>query len=330
MDLSEILGNGVLNTSDLDGMQFGHSKQLTVLGWSGKSNYDKLYIVRCEICKHDSEMFGEGIFKSIKSNLVRCNLPCGCSSNPKFTENQNRIIVQRWATDKGFVFKGWVGQYKGSNTKIHLVCPRHGDWKSSRISGIRNKKCCPKCRDFIKNEENKLSDQEMISRFVESKAFSEDSIFIRSPRATLGNPFGRFWYVFCPECGEINESDAYRLAQGQVPCSCSMEMSRICYINLVIDNGIVVAIKFGRTSKSGKIRSAVISRKSVYTIENYADWVFETYERCVAAERKVKEILPSGYVLKRDLPQGFSETLSPIHIEKVIEIYESFGGKRNE
>ena len=275
-------------------------------------------------------MFGEGIFRSIKSNLLRGNLPCGCSNNPKFSEDQNRILIGRWAEEKGFVFKGWVGEYIGSRTKVHLVCHRHGDWKTSRVCGILKKKCCPKCRELFTNVENRLTDEEIISRFMNSQSFSEDSVFMRSPRSTNGNPFGRFWYVFCPDCGEINESESYRLAMGQMPCSCSMERSRICYINFIIDNETIVAIKFGRTSKSGRLRSGAISRNSAYTVQNYADWIFENYEKCLAAERKVKESLPSGYVLKRDLPQGFSETLNPLYIEEVIKIYESYGGIKIE
>ena len=67
--------------------RYGTEGQLEVIGWSGKKCGDhKFYILRCSKCGQDSELFGEGYFKSLKSNLVRGLVPCGCSNIPKWSK----------------------------------------------------------------------------------------------------------------------------------------------------------------------------------------------------------------------------------------------------
>ena len=56
---------------------FGEEGQLEVVGWSGKraGRNDKFYVGRCTKCSQDSELFGEGYFRSLKVNLIQKSLP---------------------------------------------------------------------------------------------------------------------------------------------------------------------------------------------------------------------------------------------------------------
>ena len=66
--------------------RFGEEGQLEVVGWSGKSWSAKFYILKCNKCSQDSELFGEGYFRSVKSVLVKGQVPCGCSRNPNWSQ----------------------------------------------------------------------------------------------------------------------------------------------------------------------------------------------------------------------------------------------------
>lgn len=49
--------------------KFGKEGQLEVVGWSGKSGSNNLYILMCLTCNQDSELFGEGYFRSVKGGF---------------------------------------------------------------------------------------------------------------------------------------------------------------------------------------------------------------------------------------------------------------------
>ena len=59
--------------------KFGKDNQLTVVGWSGKCSTNIIYLLHCSECAKDTELFGEGYFKSLKSNLTKSQIPCGCA-----------------------------------------------------------------------------------------------------------------------------------------------------------------------------------------------------------------------------------------------------------
>jgi hypothetical protein len=71
-------------STPLVSLVFGEEGQIEVVGWSGNKDGkgDKLYILKCNKCSKDSELFGEGYFRSTKGNLVKGAVPCGCSKSP--------------------------------------------------------------------------------------------------------------------------------------------------------------------------------------------------------------------------------------------------------
>ena len=74
--------------------RFGEEGQLQVIGWSGRQRTHKLYILKCVKCLQDSELFGNGLFKCSKSNLIKGQIPCGCGKS-RWTELQKTIIARR-------------------------------------------------------------------------------------------------------------------------------------------------------------------------------------------------------------------------------------------
>ena len=58
--------------------------------------------------------------------------------------------------DKGFKFKNFIGEFKGSSTKLNLICKIHGEgqlyankWEPTAVNIIRNRGC-PKCKGTYK------------------------------------------------------------------------------------------------------------------------------------------------------------------------------------
>lgn len=306
----------------LSGVAFGEEDQLQVVGWSGKSGGNKYYILKCSTCSQDIELFGGGYFKSRKSNLVKGTVPCGCSKIPKWSQEQFSILCSRKANELGYTFLGFAGEWKGCYTKIKMSCIKHGEWSSGSINCLIYKVAgCPGCRiDIITKP-----DDVMIQSFNESKAFHPDTKFWRSERVDSRGATA-YWHVSCPECGEIGEATSGGLQKGNRPCACSPQRQQECYINWLIDfQDNAVVIKFGIANNS-KHRILSQDRQSLYKLRQYQVYSFPSVQQCKQAERECKKELETGVVLKRDMPDGWTETTWSYNIGKVVDIYKRNGG----
>ena len=306
---------------------FGEEGQLEVVGWSGRSSSGaKCYVLKCNNCSQDYELFGEGVFKSIKSNIVnKCHIPCGCTRTPRWSKEQFSVICTRKAEELGYKFLSFVGEWKGANTKIKMLCEKHGEWDSSSINNLNNHSYgCSRCNMSSKFPSAK-ADVEIIQSFIDSGAFHPDTEFWRSDRVRSRNKRD-FWFMFCPECGQQGEAQITHLQLGQRPCACSPMRQQECYINQLIDDcNNTVGIKFGVANNSEK-RLNQQNRHSAYTLKQHSVYTFPSVQQCKQAERECKKELETGVVLKRDMPDGYSETTWAYNIGRVKDIYERNGG----
>ena len=300
---------------------FGEEGQLEVVGWSGRDGSHKYYILKCSKCSQDSELFGEGVFRSRKSSLANGNVPCGCAFNPKWTQEQFSVLCSRKAKELGYDFLGFIGEWKGNNTKISMSCEKHGEWNSGTVTHLTiSERTCPRCR-----ANNIKPDDVMTASFLASKAFHPDTKFWRSERLT-SQGWAAYWYVYCPECGEQGESTSGSLQLGQRPCACNMHRQQEAYINWVVDGREnAVAIKFG-IARDSKQRIKSQDRQSLYEVRQYQVYSFPSVADRKQAERECKKELETGVVLKRDMPDGWTETTWSYNIGKVVDIYKRNGG----
>lgn len=327
MNLKDLVGNSGLQQDgwSLTEPSFGEDNQLTVVGWSGRDAGHKVYITRCTLCCKDSELFGEGYFRSFKGHLRAGCLPCGCSNYTKWSKEQYVILCQRSAEELGYKFLGFVGEWKASKTKVDLQCRYHGNWTRCVIHHLLSSKAgCPDCFAINIGKQNTKPDQVMISSFHASGAFHPDTKFWRSEREdNLGHK--RYWLMSCPECGSVGESISSNLQLGQRSCACNNHRQQECYINLIIDDYNITAIKFG-VARDSKQRIKQQDYKSTYTLKQYRVYTFPSVHQCRQAERECKKELECGVVLKRDMPDGYTETTWVYNLDKIIEIYERNGG----
>lgn len=66
------------------------------------------YIVECEVCSKDKELWPEGSIHSKKHLISKGKSGCGCYKGTRWTESQYKLIIERKCGDLGFKFKGFV------------------------------------------------------------------------------------------------------------------------------------------------------------------------------------------------------------------------------
>lgn len=309
---------------------FGEEGQLEVVGWSGEQGRgSKLYILKCCECSKDSELFGEGYFKSQKGGLIRGMIPCGCSKSYRRTEKQWEIICKRVVSDRDLEFIGFEGEWKNSNTKVRILCKKHGPWDTGTITSTVNGGCgCPKCHVENIWRTSIKPDDVMIASFFDSGCFHPDTKFWRSERRGYRG-HKTFWFMHCPDCGITGEAFSGHLQRGTRPCSCTIHRQQEAYINLILNDGVPLAVKFGIANSSSS-RVQTQNRKSIYDIQLYLIYVFPNITSCKKAERECKQELECGVVLRQEMPDGYTETTHISEIGKIEEIYARNGGVKLE
>lgn len=331
MDLTEVLGTNSLQQDEYSqsGVVFGSNRQLSLVGHDGGKSWNKYYILKCATCSQDSELFGEGYFRSVKSVLIKGVIPCGCSKSVKWSIHQYNILCSRKAKELGYTFLGFVGEWRGINTKIKMLCEKHGEWDTGNTQHLINgERGCPKCKLDTLSVIKRKPDDTMIQSFFDSGSFHPDTKFWRSDRLN-SRGCKSYWNLGCPECGEQVESNGTNLQKGAMPCGCSVQQQQQCYIGILSDEGSNIAIKFG-IAKNSKQRIKLQDRKSAYEVKQHSIYLFDSVFDCKKAERDCKQELECGIVLKRDMPDGYTETTWIYNLDKIIEIYERNGGVKIE
>lgn len=324
---------GEIIEDEFTGSVFGKDGQLKVLGKCEKwhhpfGKYAWLYAVQCSVCQKDPELYGDGIFKSIKSSLVKGQIPCGCSLSARRDETYYKIICNRKALELGYKFHGWAEEFSDRKTKLILECPEHGVWKSGIINNFTNRSVgCPDCKAELVGKRFAKSNNSHILEFMATGSFAEGTVFTRSERVdNLGRK--AYWQVFCPICRITATAATSSLKQGSKPCECSRSRQKIAYIKEIVRAGVSVALKFGITSNVEQ-RIKYFKRKTELEIKILDTYVFETVAGCRNAERKCIETLECGIIEKSEMGDGFTETTYVKNLEAIREIYEKFGGKKS-
>lgn len=211
---------------------FGKDNQLTVIGWKGKDKYRKYYTIKCSKCSEDPELFGDGVFKISKGNLVRGLTPCGCSSKPYWTENQYKTLVERRCDSLGIEFCSFIGDFNGNQTKLKLKCYNHGIWGTTTVNGLLIKKSsCPSCGFVCSKEASTKEDSLHVRNFMSTGKFKEGTKFWRSERLDTRNKVA-YWNYTCPTCSAdeyveaglcsgVFEGHISGLIRGILSCRCS-------------------------------------------------------------------------------------------------------------
>lgn len=217
------------NTGVAAGDRFGPQGQLEVVSEPDSSH--KVEVV-CSTCNKDVELFGEK-FIVRKYELTRGRLPCGCSSVPKWSKEQQLLRTRRKLEALRYELVGVVGEWKANSTKLSIKCDKGHGWETTTIARVLAGAQCPTCQDIARAIKHRQPDEQQIEQFMLSGKFLEGTKFTRSVESS-GGVQGKFpyWDVECPVCKEdhytkagscsgVFKALATNLTKGKLPCRCA-------------------------------------------------------------------------------------------------------------
>lgn len=320
---------GPLEQDNLVDYVYGKAQQLTVVGFSllGTDRY-KQYIVKCNICAEDPELFGEGFFSIYASNMKKGNMPCGCAAK-HWSEAQQIVRVERQARIKGYKFVSWLGDFKTTKarTKLLMLCCEHGLWGSTELkSFVCVGHGCPSCAEIQRSITRTKPDHLRVEKILSSGHFTQGTTFKRLTDHS-SNPL---WEINCPDCKETYTRAECNLIKLGKACVCSGTVSsrqKYSYINLVQDGENAVAIKFGITGNPRK-RISKMNNDSPLSVTNIFLFKYENSHDCIKAERVCKKDLETGVLSAFEMPDGWTETTHISNIDFILSTFKSCGGQR--
>lgn len=318
-------------TDEFIGKTFGKDSQLTVISWDGeRKKGNKLYTVHCSICALDAEMNGSATYLFSKGHLVEGRYPCSCSKSPKLSKEQILLKVKRRCDEVGYKFISLSGEYNKTMSRVILSCPIHGHMEPKTINDFLSGRNCLECRRDLVKEKLKIDDTDFIRRFLATGNFHPDTKFRRSDKLTIANKYREgikyHWWVECPVCNKVVEGHVSNMLGGRPPCACSSQGKTYAYIHQIKDQGEVIALKFGVATNPDR-RLLDQSKSCIYSMERLCLWKFKDSSDCRSAESEVKRVVPTRFLTKEIISDGWTETCEEKHLGQVLGIFEKFGGK---
>lgn len=217
-------------------------------------------------------------------------------------------------------FLGWKDSYEGKDTFCRMSCQDHGEWTTTTLGSLLyNNTGCPGCATEKIAESTTKEIDHFLSRFKEVYP-SKDLVWKRSEENR------NVWSVKCNICNYIKTDYVTNYYAGKLECWCEgVSEQRYSYISIIMDDDIPVALKFG-ISKNPRRRMKEQDRATIYSVKILGVWEFDTKENCLSTEAICKSQLICGILPYEEFRDGTSETTSPSNYDKIVRIYEEYGG----
>lgn len=303
---------------------YGEDNQIEILGFLEGVNPPQVAVI-CHACKNDSELYKDGLFRTLRNRLNAGSYPCGCGLKSQWEEWQYKVLCQRKAEELDFQFHGWAGDFVNQHTKLKLSCNIHNSYweKTSLVHFIMDGGGCQLCRYEAISSKISVEDQEIINRFLSTDSFAEGTLFSRENYDIKS----RKWDVYCPVCEDTLTANSSNLSKGSRPCGCGRHSQTKAYIHLIQANNETIAVKFG-VSVNPRRRFNEQKAASCYDVICHSIWQFSSVSSCKRAEQMCKQLSDSYALSKSDFPNGYTETVFTHMLEDVVRIYLENGGKR--
>lgn len=319
------------NEDPIIGLNYGSNGQLTVIGFTRKyKKRGKMYVSTCNICSQDTELFGNGLFRSSVSQINNNEHPCACGLHYKKNSHEYEILIKRICNKKGVEFVGFKEPFKNGRSYIKLSCKKHGVWESSNIETFinREKSGCPACASELAGNRVRLTDEEVLLKIKESGQYHPDTCIVRSNRLNK-NGHKVYFNITCGRCKESVESLYTTILKSGIGCKCSIHNQTTAYIASIsdVDNNIEF-LKFG-ISNNVDFRINRIQEQCNYKIDLVGKWKFQDITSCKNAEKYCKLELECAILPPEDFKSGWTETTDISNLNAIISIYESNGGVKD-
>lgn len=183
----------------------------------------------CSICSIDEELHPAGSMRMTVQGFLREGIPCGCSTQPKWSKRQQLVRIGRVCEEVDYTFNGFVGDYVGVRTKLSLTDNVMGNtWSTTDISWFLRGSRNPKLAQAILNKANTKPIEDYITIFKSTGSYPEGTIF---EKISSGDKVSK-WRYFCPicSCDEYSlkglcsnwfNGDSSALLKGSKSCRCS-------------------------------------------------------------------------------------------------------------
>ncbi|QXV78235.1 hypothetical protein bas61_0106 [Escherichia phage EmilieFrey] len=299
------------------------SKQIQILGWTGqwKGGHTKLDLL-CH-CGYK--------WDTTSINSFKCGSGCPQCKREKQTMSDDQHIAGFFSTGKfkeGTIFTNTGTRGKGCRHITWMVeCPvcSHDEYVQAGVcdgkfysKGHRLKQGYIPCRCG-----NYQYTEDQITYRVKKEVERKGYVWV--DWITKPSSIGKFKYL-CLVHGEQIGSARNLLSLGQGCPQCAGHNQQQLYINIVKDNDIIVALKFGISKDSDRRLNGQNSR-NLFFMERICLYDFSTVKQCKAAERAIKKKLKTGILTERELKDGYTETVSVSDLENLQKIITQYGGK---
>jgi hypothetical protein len=191
-----------------------------------KVDYVKSSIKVCIICPEHGEFW-----QTPNSHLRGCGCPkCGNKANAERKRSYKEEFIKKSRKKHGDKYDYSEVEYVNVNTKVHIICPEHGEFEQLPNSHLQG--CgCPKCG---------------IEKMRESISSSKED-FIKKAREVHGNKYdySKVEYVnnktkvsiICPEHGEFEQIASYHMCGNGCP-KCNLSHLERSVMNYLDEHGI--------------------------------------------------------------------------------------------
>lgn len=285
-------------------------------------SYSHCYI-ECSICHADKELFPDLLYVN-KYKLKNKQQVCACGKTYKWNERQYKVRVQRRVTELGYKLLGWVGEYKGIDTRLDMVCGKGHKYSPSIDGFLGSKK--PKCRTCSNKETH--AKQRFSQEYADQLARSlEDNYhtFVKWENEIYENNISRAIF----HCNKNNLDVEYTLqsmtrSRAKLPCCHtkggfnSKEEGKF-YLSLWGDENEGLFLKYGITNGDACTRLKSQSRKTKYEGDLLLVIHFTKGIDALNLERAIKALYKRRRVSRNDFIDGYTETL---HYEGMYSLWD--------
>lgn len=320
------------------GRKFGEDGHLEVLSRSDKKSGNNFkYNVLCHKCKLDPELFGNGVFLSVRHSLIKGLKPCGCGKSTRWSPRQFQIRVERKCNELGYKLISFKDGKVSSNTKVTILCNKHKmSWSSTSVVALLMRDSgCPRCKADSTSIRCRKSDEETSEMFTNTGKFAEGTTFRRT--TMMSNKGVYYWEVFCPVCSTDGDGISYafssNLAKGCIPCNCAPRtgFKRVLPASLYVLRFTSQDREFTGFGVTNDLKTRMSAHKKNLSRSGYVIAEIEVFNENGNVVLELEKLLKKSFPITAADVQGFKTEATYYHLYyDIIEFIEKELGRRNK
>lgn len=287
-----------------DGRKHHFEKEVVVAGWGFCKDYEyrNTYTSVKLLCREGHEV-------NISPSRFRQNKGCmKCRTYKSQKVFENLVVSSGWVFSEKYYYTDTI-------TKVQLYCSE-GHLCEITPASFKSGTRCNECA--FNNQARAKRDFEDAVRdrgWKFGKDYLYQGVFVKVPLVCVNEhichirPHSFKGGTGCPKCTKYGYDPS---------------LPACFYVQSLSDNGIILGYKIGITNRDPFVRMREQSGKSRF-LHDLVKIVYSDNGGCILSlERKIKDEVVLNYFSKKDVTDGYTETLSPLNLEKVFEILDDF------